>query len=277
MRDKYIKSKKLKIIIILVFVISLVGCTQEDKVQNEAPDKKVQDNINHLNKVLKIENLEIENIKSDLETKSIPQTKIQNISNSDISKITLVYEELDKNKNIIATSKNFIDITLNPQKIIHAQFSVQEYTKALNIIGYEYIEGENKVYVDLKEDKYNSQINNMKMEDSKQYEILSVSDPKKVSESKEGFTYKMKVKNLSLNDLGNITLKLVELNDNGEYMRITHATTSNVLKANEETEIEIVSLKDATSIKLVGYIYDDVNEKANIDIDVQAHKAKINK
>lgn len=269
MKKIYKKSKiHIMVIIFLVFSISLIGCSKEHNNKDINFENKKENKLENYKEALRVEKVKDE---------SITQIKVTNKSNFDVSGICLIYDEVDKNNNVITNSKNLIDITLNPSKVVYSQISTQEYTKDINITGYEYSYKEDRVFVDLNKDTVKVGINNVKTENSNPYEILYTSDINKINESKEGFTYEIKVKNLSQNDLGNTTLKLAELNDKGEYIKITHTISSNVLKSNEKAKIEITSSKDAKDLKLIGYIYDDINNKANVDIDLQAHKAKINK
>lgn len=116
--------------------------------------------------------------------------------------------------------------------------------------------------------------NEEQIENSKGYEVLTISEIYQQNDSKD--TYKVKVKNLSQEDLGNIALKIGELKD-GEYIAVNHLPTYNILKTSEEIEINIVASTEADKLIILGYSYDDIKEKATIDIDLKSHRAKINK
>ena len=49
----------------------------------------------------------------------------------------------------------------------------------------------------------------------------------------------------------------------------------NILKPSEDIKMEIKALDNTKSIELLGYSYDDIKEKANINIDLKLHKASI--
>ena len=49
----------------------------------------------------------------------------------------------------------------------------------------------------------------------------------------------------------------------------------NILKPSETISMEIKALENTNNIQLLGYSYDDIKEKANINIDLKLHKASV--
>ncbi|CZR97070.1 MULTISPECIES: hypothetical protein [unclassified Clostridioides] len=288
--NKIIKKSIFLMIILTIFVFTLTACEkdeQPDSADIQSEDKEdsagiqVEDKnevkIDEENaKVLNIGKSEIINV--DEGDKVDTSTKIENNSTFNISNIELVYNEYDENKKIISSdSKALLDMTLMPGKVAYVECAHKTFTKSVEVYAYEY-EAEGKiVYINLKENDINIRNNNIKLENSSQYEVLSTSELKKVNESKEGITYQIKVKNSSSKDLGNIILKTAEVNENGEYLVVNRIPSYKILKASEETDIDILCSTKAKSVEIVGYTYDDIKEKANVDIDLKSHKVKIDK
>ncbi|MDB3084462.1 hypothetical protein C4097_07840 [Clostridioides difficile] len=288
--NKIIKKSIFLMIILTIFVFTLTACEkdeQPDSTDIQSEDKEdstgiqVEDKnevkIDEENaKVLNIGKSEIINV--DEGDKVDTSTKIENNSTFNISNIELVYNEYDENKKIISSdSKALLDMTLMPGKVAYVECAHKTFTKSVEVYAYEY-EAEGKiVYINLKENDINIRNNNIKLENSSQYEVLSTSELKKVNESKEGITYQIKVKNSSSKDLGNIILKTAEVNENGEYLVVNRIPSYKILKASEETDIDILCSTKAKSVEIVGYTYDDIKEKANVDIDLKSHKVKIDK
>lgn len=288
--NKIVKKSIFLMITLTIFIFTLTACEkdeQPDSADIQAEDKddssdiQVEDKnevkIDKENaKVLNIGKSEITNV--DEGDKVDTSTKIENNSTFNISNIELIYNEYDENKKIISSdSKALLDMTLMPGKVAYVECGHKTFTKSVEVYAYEY-EAEGKVvYVNLKENTIDIRNNNIKLENSSQYEVLSTSELKKVNESKEGITYQIKVKNSSSKDLGNIILKTVEVNENGEYLVVNRVPSYKILKASEETDIDILCSTKAKSVEIVGYTYDDIKEKANVDIDLKSHKVKIDK
>ena len=56
---------------------------------------------------------------------------------------------------------------------------------------------------------------------------------------------------------------------------VDNISSYNILKPSENVNIEIKALDDTEKIELLGYSYDDIKERANINIDLKLHKASI--
>lgn len=275
---RYINKLYLLTIVILVNIILLTACTNDKftKVKEEKSVHSIEITENNA-KAISIGNSEIVNISKSDKNKIDTSTRIENKANFDISKIWLEYEEFDKSKNIIDKSESLLDMTLNPGESAYIVFGHKEYTDSLKVVGYRYEAEGKEVLVNTKNDEIEIKEKSLKLESSKDYEILVTSDIYKLSESEDGITYGVKVKNSSNKSLGNIILKIGELNEDGEYIMISHISEYSVLKPSQEVEIETVTSQAAKKIEILGYNYDDVKEKASIDIDLKSHKASINK
>ncbi|MGO0977510.1 hypothetical protein [Clostridioides difficile] len=277
--NKIVKKSISLMIILTIFIFMLTACEkdeQPDSVDIQTEDKN-EIKIDEGNaKVLNIGKSEIINI--DEGDKVDTSTKVENNSTFNISNVELIYNEYDENKKIISSdSKALLDMTLMPGKVAYIECWHKTFVKGVEVYAYEY-EAEGKiVYVNLKENTINIRNNNIKLENSSQYEVLSTSELKKVNESNEGITYQVKVKNSSSKDLGNIILKTAEVNENGEYLTVNRVPSYKILKPSEETDIDILCSTKAKSVEIVGYTYDDIKEKANVDIDLKSHKVKIDK
>ncbi|ENY8924883.1 hypothetical protein LV530_09170 [Clostridioides difficile] len=277
--NKIVKKSISLMIILTIFIFMLTACEkdeQPDSVDIQTEDKN-EIKIDEGNaKVLNIGKSEIINI--DEGDKVDTSTKVENNSTFNISNVELIYNEYDENKKIISSdSKALLDMTLMPGKVAYIECGHKTFVKGVEVYAYEY-EAEGKiVYVNLKENTINIRNNNIKLENSSQYEVLSTSELKKVNESNEGITYQVKVKNSSSKDLGNIILKTAKVNENGEYLTVNRVPSYKILKPSEETDIDILCSTKAKSVEIVGYTYDDIKEKANVDIDLKSHKVKIDK
>ncbi|NMS91432.1 hypothetical protein HGQ85_16040 [Clostridioides difficile] len=288
--NKIVKKSIFLMIILTIFIFTLTACEKDEQsdsadIQSEDKEDSAGIQVEDKNEVkIDEENAKVLNIgKSEIidvdeGDKVDTSTKVENNSTFNISNVELIYNEYDENKKIISSdSKALLDMTLMPGKVAYVECGHKTFTKSVEVYAYEY-EAEGKiVYVNLKENTIDIRNNNIKLENSSQYEVLSTSELKKVNESKEGITYQIKVKNSSSKDLGNIILKTAEVNENGEYLVVNRVPSYKILKASEETDIDILCSTKAKSVEIVGYTYDDIKEKANVDIDLKSHKVKIDK
>lgn len=272
--NKKLKRVCLLTILVAVNVISITGCdnrTLNTKTSNTEKSKQI--NVNEDNaKALSIDNTKISDLSKDEKHKLI---KIKNVGTFNISKVVVSYQQLDKSKNFIADSKTFLDMTLSSGEVAYLGFEHKEYTETINITQYSYEVDGNLVSVSLDKDKIAIEKSNDELKDSVKYEVLTTSDIYKVNETENGDTYGIKVKNSSSTDLGNIILKIAELNENGEYIKVNPVVYNNILKSQEEAQIDIIPSQDSQKIVIVGYTYDDTEDKINIDIDLKSHIAKI--
>lgn len=260
-------------ILLIVNILILISCNSKDIYDEES--LYYTTNINHENaKVLLIE--DIKNNNDDNLTNEINLSKvIKNVSNFSIYNILITYEEINNNNDISAKSQVFLDLTLNPNESSEISFFNDDKVKKINIVSYEYYTLDKEVKVNLKDNTVDINKSNLNLKDSKEYEVLTTSDIYKVKNSNEIDTYELDIKNTSRKQLGNITVKIGQLDKDGKYIMIDNISSYNILKPSENIKMEIKALDNTKSIELLGYSYDDVKEKANINIDLKLHKASI--
>ena len=260
-------------ILLIVNILILISCNSKDIYDEES--LYYTTNINHENaKVLLIE--DIKNNNDDNLTNEINLYKvIKNVSNFSIYNILITYEEINNNNNISAKSQVFLDLTLNPNESSEISFFNDDKVKKINIVSYEYYTLDKEVKVNLKDNTVDINKSNFTLKDSKEYEVLTTSEIYKIKNSNEIDTYELDIKNTSRKQLGNITVKIGQLDKDGKYIMIDNISSYNILKPSENIKMEIKALDNTKSIELLGYSYDDVKEKANINIDLKLHKASI--
>lgn len=260
-------------ILLIVNILILISCNSKDIYDEES--LYYTTNINHENaKVLLIE--DIKNNNDDNLTNEINLYKvIKNVSNFSIYNILITYEEINNNNDISAKSQVFLDLTLNPNESSEISFFNDDKVKKINIVSYEYYTLDKEVKVNLKDNTVDINKSNLNLKDSKEYEVLTTSEIYKVKNSNEIDTYELDIKNTSRKQLGNITVKIGQLDKDGKYIMIDSISSYNILKPSENIKMEIKALDNTKSIELLGYSYDDVKEKANINIDLKLHKASI--
>nr|WP_294574767.1 hypothetical protein [uncultured Romboutsia sp.] len=260
-------------ILLIVNILILISCNSKDIYDEES--LYYTTNINHENaKVLLIE--DIKNNNDDNLTNEINLYKvIKNVSNFSIYNILITYEEINNNNDISAKSQVFLDLTLNPNESSEISFFNDDKVKKINIVSYEYYTLDKEVKVNLKDNTVDINKSNLNLKDSKEYEVLTTSEIYKIKNSNEIDTYELDIKNTSRKQLGNITVKIGQLDKDGKYIMIDNISSYNILKPSENIKMEIKALDNTKSIELLGYSYDDVKEKANINIDLKLHKASI--
>ena len=75
--------------------------------------------------------------------------------------------------------------------------------------------------------------------------------------------------------MGNIILRVAEIDQNKEIVKIDHIIYNSILKPEQKDEI-VSSLYDSNyDIKIIGYTYDDMENKSNVDIDLITNKVNI--
>lgn len=260
--------------LVIVNIVGLVSCKSKDIYQaNEEISKTVDVNNNNA-KVLSIKNIDTNNGRNQSEELNLSK-KVENISNFSVSNILINYEEINNKNSIVAKSQVFLDLTLNPNEATKISFFNDDKIKKINIVSYEYQTLDKEVLVDLKNDTVIINKNNLNLNESKSYEVLTTSDIYEVKSSDEVDTYGLNIKNTSKKELGNITVKIGQLDEDNDYIMVDSISSYNVLKPSEDLKMEIKTLEDTKSIELLGYSYDDIKEKANINIDLKLHKASI--
>ena len=267
---------KKSILFILILTIVVIGINIFMSVRSTNNDEYESDTISKSDaKALEIYNHKVVNLyqKNGKDSKAI--IKMKNISNLNISEIFLYYEESDKSGKVISDSKIHLDMTLSPNEVIQAQFTPKDYTDTIEVTGYTYIVEDCEVGINLKENDININENHKYLENSKNYEVMSISKIDKNRAKEDDSSVNMEIKNVSEKNLGNIVLKIAEINKNKEIDKIDHIIYNSILKPDEEAQIT-VSLYDSNyDIKILGYTYDDMENKSNIDIDLITHKVDI--
>ena len=244
--------------LLIVNILMLASCKSKDIYDDENLDYTIDIN-NENAKVLSIKDVENNSDDSDNELKL--SKVIKNISDISIYNILITYEEINNKDNIVEKSQVFLDLTLNPNESSEISFFNDDEVKGINIVSYEYHTLDKEVMVNLKDDT--------------EYEVLTTSEIYKVKNSNEIDTYALDIKNTSKKQLGNITVKIGQLDKDGTYIMVDSISLYNILKPSEDIKMEIKALDNTKSIELLGYSYDDIKEKANINIDLKLHKASI--
>ena len=222
--------------------------------------------------------LEIDYVENDYaENENIKKIRIKNISDFNLSNISIKYNEVDSNKNIVSSSENFLQMSLMPSEVIYVELLCKNHIDDVEVITYNYTFNENKVSVGIKNNKFTITKIKKETNDIKDYDVLTTSDIYKVQDNKEDNVYEIKVKNLSKSDLGNIKIKVAELNEEKECIKVNDIIAYEVLKSLEEKKLQIILSEDAKYTELIGYSYDNISAKANIYIDKKIGKVNINK
>ena len=267
--NKFHKKILFILALFIVNIFILVACQSKNTYNKE--NLELGTNINENNaKVLSIQNKD-----DTLDNENNLYKVIKNISDFSIYNILIKYEELNEQNNILSKSELFLDLTLNPNESSEISFINDDKVKNINIVSYEYNTLDKKVSVDMKDDKVAITRNDKVLKDSKEYEVLTTSKIYKVKNSNTIDTYALDIKNTSKKELGNITIKIGQLDEDGKYIMVDSISSYNILKPSEGISMEIKARENTNNIQLLGYSYDDIKEKANINIDLKLHKANI--
>ena len=216
--------------------------------------------------------------KSEAKVLEIENTKITGISHNKILKnISINYVELDENQNKISTKQVPVEISLKRDEKALIKIIPQNYTYTIDIIGYSYETEDYNVNVDLNENTANIEKlsnleeNQKELEDMLKYDILEIYDFKGIDDT----SYKVKIKNNSQKNLGNIILKVAEKNSDGEYISVSNISNNSTLKAKDFSALMLNSTDKENTLEIIGYTYDDIENKSNIDIDLKTNTASI--
>ena len=223
---------------------------------------------------LQIDNTKITNLTERSGNNSGSMINIKNISNLNLSQIILYYNELDENNNEVSNSKIY-DVTLTPKEVMQVQFVPKDYTNTIEVTGYRYIAEDCKVNIGLEDNLINISENDKYLENSKNYDVMSIKKIDKENAYKMIYLIGVEIENISQKTLGNIVLKIAEINKIDEIIRVDHVTFNSILKPGQrEYIISSLSTSDH-DVKILGYTYDDTESKSNIDIDLITHKVNI--
>ena len=267
--------KKL-ILLILIFIIVLIGINIYTSLINTHSKEYESDIISKSNaKTLEIYNHRITNLSERSGNDVTAIVKMKNTSNLNIGQIVVYYDELDRNNKVVSDSKMDMDITLSPKEVMQVQFTPKDYTDTIEITGYTYIVEDCYVQVSLKDNEVKILENKEYLENSKNYEVMSINKISKNRKAKNELIFVAEIKNISQKNLGNIVLKVAEINKNKEIVKIDHIIYNSILKPEEEGEIVTSLYNSNYDVKILGYTYDDMENKSNIDIDLITHKVNI--
>ena len=267
--------KKL-ILLILIFIIVLIGINIYTSLINTHSKEYESDIISKSNaKTLEIYNHRITNLSERSGNDVTAIVKMKNTSNLNIGQIVVYYDELDRNNKVVSDSKMDMDITLSPKEVMQVQFTPKDYTDTIEITGYTYIVEDCYVQVFLKDNEVKILENKEYLENSKNYEVMSINKISKNRIAKNELIFVAEIKNISQKNLGNIVLKVAEINKNKEIVKIDHIIYNSILKPEEEGEIVTSLYNSNYDVKILGYTYDDMENKSNIDIDLITHKVNI--
>lgn len=264
------------VLLILILMVLVMGINIFMSFKDINDKEYESDIINKSNaKTLEIYDSKITNLIGRRNSDNTAVIKIKNASNFNISNIILYYDELDKNNKVISDAKTNIDMTLSADEVVQVQFTPKGFTDTIEITGYNYIVEDSSVNVDLKNNEIEIYENDKYLENSKNYEVMSINKINNKKYDKEDLTFVMKIKNTSQKNLGNIVLKIAEIDKNKEVVKIDHIIYNSILKPNDEAEIATSLYNSNYDVKILGYTYDDMENKSNIDIDLITHKVNI--
>lgn len=264
------------VLLILILMVLVMGINIFMSFKDINGNEYESDIINKSNaKTLEIYDSKITNLIGRRNSDNTAVIKIKNASNFNISNIILYYDELDKNNKVISDAKTNIDMTLSADEVVQVQFTPKGFTDTIEITGYNYIVEDSSVNVDLKNNEIEIYENDKYLENSKNYEVMSINKINNKKYDKEDLTFVMKIKNTSQKNLGNIVLKIAEIDKNKEVVKIDHIIYNSILKPNDEAEIATSLYNSNYDVKILGYTYDDMENKSNIDIDLITHKVNI--
>ena len=264
------------VLLILILMVLVMGINIFMSFKDINGNEYESDIINKSNaKTLEIYDSKITNLIGRRNSDNTAVIKIKNASNFNISNIILYYDELDKNNKVISDAKTNIDMTLSADEVVQVQFTPKGFTDTIEITGYNYIVEDSSVNVDLKNNEIEIYENDKYLENSKNYEVMSINKINNKKHDKEDLTFVMKIKNTSQKNLGNIIMKIAEIDKNKEVVKIDHIIYNSILKPNDEAEIATSLYNSNYDVKILGYTYDDMENKSNIDIDLITHKVNI--
>lgn len=264
------------ILLILILTILIIGINIFMSIHEGKYNEYESDIINSSNaKTLQIDNNKITNLSKRSGKDTSAMTKIKNMSSLNISQIEIFYDELDKNDKVISNSKLYLDITLSPKDVMKIEFTPKDYTYSIEITGYAYIVEDCQVFVDLKDNDVKIIENEKYLQNSKTYDAISINKVQRDKLQQDDLNFTIEIENISDKNLGNIILKVAEIDQNKEIVKIDHIIYNSILKPEQKDEI-VSSLYDSNyDIKIIGYTYDDMENKSNVDIDLITNKVNI--
>lgn len=264
------------VLIILALVVLALGIYTITSLQNNKSKEYESDVVNKENAfALEFDNIIITNIHESFTNGLTSSAVLKNTSDLNLSQINVYYNELDKNENIVSQSKVLLDMTLKPGDVSLVEFVPKDYTYTIAITGYTYITEDSEVQINLQNNEVKIKENTKYLENSKNYEVLSINKLNDIENVYNSSTYGVEIENISEKNLGNIVLRIGEVNDENQFVTIDHITFNSLLEPGQREEIISSISKPEYEVKILGYTYDDIQSKSNIDIDLVTHKVNI--
>lgn len=168
-----------------------------------------------------------------------------------------------------------VDITLKKNEKALVSIIPAEYTETIDITGYRYKKEDYDIKVDLDNDEVaaikEDKKENEKIDSGEKYEILNIDNLIQMDKT----NYKLEIKNKSDKNIGNIILKTAEKNQYGEYASVTDISANTTLEAKGNIKMILSSSNENNKLEIVGYTYDDIGSKINIDVDLKANSADV--
>ncbi|HBI93502.1 MAG TPA: hypothetical protein DDY58_14375, partial [Terrisporobacter glycolicus] len=90
--------------------------------------------------------------------------------------------------------------------------------------------------VNLKDNETKTYENNKYLENSKNYDVMSISKVK-TKPKKDDLKFTIEIKNVSNKNLGNIVLKVAEIDKNKEIVKIDHIIYNSILKPEQQDKV----------------------------------------
>lgn len=264
------------VLIILALVVLALGIYTITSLQNNKSKEYESDVVNKENAfALEFDNIIITNIHESFTNGLTSSAVLKNTSDLNLSQINVYYNELDKNENIVSQSKVLLDMTLKPGDVSLVEFVPKDYTYTIAITGYTYITEDSEVQINLQNNEVKIKENTKYLENSKNYEVLSINKLNDIENVYNSSTYGVEIENISEKNLGNIVLRIGEVNNENQFVTIDHITFNSLLEPGQREEIISSISKPEYEVKILGYTYDDIQSKSNIDIDLVTHKVNI--
>ena len=264
------------VLIILALVVLALGIYTITSLQNNKSKEYESDVVNKENAfALEFDNIIITNIHESFTKGLTSSAVLKNTSDLNLSQINVYYNELDKNENIVSQSKVLLDMTLKPGDVSLVEFVPKDYTYTIAITGYTYITEDSEVQINLQNNEVKIKENTKYLENSKNYEVLSINKLNDLENVYNSSTYGVEIENISEKNLGNIVLRIGEVNNENQFVTIDHITFNSLLEPGQREEIISSISKPEYEVKILGYTYDDIQSKSNIDIDLVTHKVNI--
>ena len=191
-------TMKKSILLILIFIILIIGINIFMSTKETKYSEYESATINSNNaKTLQIDSNKITNLSTRSGSDTTSMTSIKNTSNLNLSQIIIYYDELDENGKVISESKTNIDITLSPKEVMQVRFTPKDYTYSIEITGYTYIAEDCSVVVDLKDNETKIFENKKYLENSKNYDVISISKVNKSKSQKDDLNFSIEIENIS--------------------------------------------------------------------------------